>query len=762
MPDTPTRPNERPFSVIRAGKESGMPRGFNYELLWAKDTQTLWIQTPSGKVKVGGPGFLGQDEKVKADDTDPEAGYLSDKVDDTTIKVNTTDHKIYVVDDSSIQKVRWLEDGTEKGIRSAANFKPTSTVSVSVTDNNTDNRVDIELSTPDDRSNQRVKVLVGGTEIGTRPTINFVPDGSVTITGADSDTNNRVDITISSTGGGSSTDEKVKTDVADPTAGYLDSKVDNVTIKANTTTHKIYAADATTSSKGVVRLAGHLSGTADYPTVVDNTSNQRVRVLNNGTLIGTRRAINFQTGTGISLNIADNPTYDRVDVQITNTGGGGGGTDEKVKADSADPTAGYLNQKVDGTTISVNTSTHKMFVVSDSTIQKVNLLQDYSWYATSSNLNFVAGPGIGISISDDPYMGVANITITNTGSASADEKVKADAFDPTAGYLDSKVDNSTIKVNTATHKLYIPNNSSIQRVNVGQNGIVYSTRGTLNFAPNTWTTWTVSDNSGSDRADIILVPRVSVLNNGTVIGTRPQINFVPTNTSQLSIADDSGNNRVNISVSPKVSPSGSIVETANGLALADDNNAGTDRYYTTNSYGARVWVPKPFTDIKTQAVLNAAVNITANGAPGQTVDAGDPYPVFRQVLLPGRWYIIFHIEAEFGITGGTSGTGQLLFGIYKREDTTDTLLVNVRLAKIQLPGSMTTPRMLFSVDKSIFLETTYNGFSDDIRIPPSGVPDRVQGTVIFIRAYRTTSGSVSSIDLSQITSTSTIDAARMS
>jgi hypothetical protein len=660
MPDTPTRPNERQFSVIRAGKETGMPRGFNYELLWAKDTQTLWIQTPSGKVKVGGPGFLGQDEKVKADDTDPEAGYLSNKVDDTTIKVNTTTYKIYAVDDSSIQKVRWLEDGTERGIRSVANLKPTSTVSVAVADNAADNRVDIQLSTPDDRSNQRVKVLVSGTEIGTRRAINFIPDGSVTITGADNDTDNRVNITISSTGGGSSTDEKVKTDAADPTAGYLDAKVDNTTIKVNTSTHKLYAADATTTSKGVIQLAGHLSGTANSPTVVDNTSNQRIRVLDNGTLIGTRRAINFQPGTGISFNITDDFTNDRVNVQVSSTG------------------------------------------------------------------------------------------------STVDEKVKANATDPTAGYLDAKVDDTTIKVNTSTYKLYVPNSSSIQRIEVARDGTIYSTRSRININANNWASWTVTDDATNNRANIVLIPNVGVQNNGTVVAYRPNINFVPTNTSNLSITDDSGNNRVNVSISPRVSSSGSIVETTSGLALADDNNSGTDRYYTTNSTGARVWAPKPFTVVNNQALLNAVVNITASSSPGNILDAGGSNPIFQQVVLPGVWHVIFHVEAGFGITTSGVGTAQIIFGIYKREGTTDTLIVNVRLAWVQTPGAQTTPRMFFSVDKSIFFNATYSGTSTDIR------SNTVTGTVLFARIYYTTSGSVSSIDLAQVFSTSTIDAIRAS
>ena len=51
--------------------------------------------------------------------------------------------------------------------------------------------------------------------------------------------------------------------------------------------------------------------------------NARVAVENNGTLVGTRRAINFIPGTNVSLTIADDAANEEVDVTINATGGGG-------------------------------------------------------------------------------------------------------------------------------------------------------------------------------------------------------------------------------------------------------------------------------------------------------------------------------------------------------------------------------------------------------------------------------------------------------
>ena len=53
---------------------------------------------------------------------------------------------------------------------------------------------------------------------------------------------------------------------------------------------------------------------------ITNTGNARVGVENNGTLVGTRRNINFIPGTGISLSISDDSANEEVDVTITNGG----------------------------------------------------------------------------------------------------------------------------------------------------------------------------------------------------------------------------------------------------------------------------------------------------------------------------------------------------------------------------------------------------------------------------------------------------------
>jgi hypothetical protein len=70
----------------------------------------------------------------------------------------------------------------------------------------------------------------------------------------------------------------------------------------------------------------HAAGGSD-PITGNLDANARVAVQNSGTLVGTRRAINFIAGTNVSLNIADDATNERVNVTINATGGSGVGLD---------------------------------------------------------------------------------------------------------------------------------------------------------------------------------------------------------------------------------------------------------------------------------------------------------------------------------------------------------------------------------------------------------------------------------------------------
>ena len=69
-------------------------------------------------------------------------------------------------------------------------------------------------------------------------------------------------------------------------------------------------------------------GTAQVLTTasaVNSDATARVQVALEGTLIGTRRQINFLTGSNITYTVTDDAGNERVDVEISSSGGGGSG-----------------------------------------------------------------------------------------------------------------------------------------------------------------------------------------------------------------------------------------------------------------------------------------------------------------------------------------------------------------------------------------------------------------------------------------------------
>jgi len=94
----------------------------------------------------------------------------------------------------------------------------------------------------------------------------------------------------------------------------------NIQIDGGVTSFNTRTGAVTLSSGDVTTALGFTPYNATNPTgFITNTGNARVGVENNGTLVGTRRNINFIPGTGISLSIADDSANEEVDVTITST-----------------------------------------------------------------------------------------------------------------------------------------------------------------------------------------------------------------------------------------------------------------------------------------------------------------------------------------------------------------------------------------------------------------------------------------------------------
>lgn len=126
-------------------------------------------------------------------------------------------------------------------------------------------------------------------------------------------------------GGGTSTDELVKTTAADDTANYLGSKFQD--------------------SAGIEWTISANPNQQMIANIVPNSTAQQIEVAKGGSLIGTRKQINLIEGSNVTLTVTDNPGTDAVDITVASTGGGGG-TDQYVKVSAADTTSAYLDSKI--------------------------------------------------------------------------------------------------------------------------------------------------------------------------------------------------------------------------------------------------------------------------------------------------------------------------------------------------------------------------------------------------------------------------------
>jgi hypothetical protein len=88
-------------------------------------------------------------------------------------------------------------------------------------------------------------------------------------------------------------------------------------------------------------LAGGGDLSADLTlSVVPDSINQQVQVLNAGTTVSTRHAINFISGANVTVTVADNAAANRVDVTLVSTGGSGGMSDPTTRTQHDGPAWG--------------------------------------------------------------------------------------------------------------------------------------------------------------------------------------------------------------------------------------------------------------------------------------------------------------------------------------------------------------------------------------------------------------------------------------
>lgn len=224
------------------------------------------------------------------------------------------------------------EDGVDLTQRRILNFA----AGISATDDGTKTNVNVN----DNTSIQKVNIEKAGVLIGSRSTINFIEGANITLTIVDDGTDDEIDITIAS-------DEQSYNTVQEDGVALTQRDIINFGTGLNATDDSgnsrtnVDIVDDSSTQKVEVGKAGTLVATrkrvnfedgtginivvADDSTnnesdvtvnVVDNTTTQKIEVADNGTLVGTRKRINLIAGTNIVLTIADDSGNDEVDVTI--------------------------------------------------------------------------------------------------------------------------------------------------------------------------------------------------------------------------------------------------------------------------------------------------------------------------------------------------------------------------------------------------------------------------------------------------------------
>jgi hypothetical protein len=115
------------------------------------------------------------------------------------------DRTFAVVADTTIQRLRIAKGGALIGSRQELNLIEGSNVTLNVVDNAGANRIDVTVTASGGGGATPANYQVNGALIGTRPTLNLIAGANTTISGADNSGGNRVDITVSSAAGGSQT-----------------------------------------------------------------------------------------------------------------------------------------------------------------------------------------------------------------------------------------------------------------------------------------------------------------------------------------------------------------------------------------------------------------------------------------------------------------------------------------------------------------------------------------------------------------------------
>ena len=209
-------------------------------------------------------------------------------------------------------------------------------------------------------------------------------------------------------------DERVKATPTDPTAGYLEDKVDDVTIEVASNRLQVKDGGITTSklANGAITTNKIADDAVVSNKIADNS------IYSSHIVDGQVFSADIADGQVFSVDIADNGIYS-VDI-----------ADGQV----------FSNDIADNTIVDADIS------------PSANI----QWGKISKAGSSIADLG-DVDSAMSPTAGQALVWSGTQWTAQTlpDEKVKASSSDPTAGYLVDKIDGATIKLNTGTQKIYV-------------------------------------------------------------------------------------------------------------------------------------------------------------------------------------------------------------------------------------------------------------------------------------------------------------------
>lgn len=143
--------------------------------------------------------------------------------------------------------------------------------------------------------------------------------------------------------------------------------------------------------------------------IVDNTTTQKIEVADNGSLIGTRKRVNFIPGTNVTLSISDDSGGDKVDVTINSN---------EAAYNTVQEDGTPLTQRdvinFDATILAAddagNTRTN-VGVVDNTNTQKTIVSDNGTQTSTRQEINFIDGTNITVNVADNSGSDRADVTI---------------------------------------------------------------------------------------------------------------------------------------------------------------------------------------------------------------------------------------------------------------------------------------------------------------------------------------------------------------